>query len=301
MLALFEEKEINLRILTLPEGIDPCDFIATHGSDPFRALLATAVDPLEHKFKAVTNGLDTLTDTHRASQAAEQLLATLAQIRPQSSGASSQTLLREEQMLSRIAREFHLKEELLRERLITLRRKKNQRGSRLVGGNTQTSDNVEQGSAVTPVPRPAELPASDRLLLELILAHSSYFVRIRTTIDPSRIETTVAKRIYNVWVNLSRNDEEPEAPRLVAAFDDPGMKSFLVGIDSELSNKPVMEPEQMLQEVLGAYERQADAIDRRAALVAARKNSTTDAEQLLAQFCKDSTPKHRLDYERRKK
>jgi len=43
-------------------------------SDQFRALLATAVDALEHKFKVVTNGLDTLTDTHRASQAAEQLL-----------------------------------------------------------------------------------------------------------------------------------------------------------------------------------------------------------------------------------
>ncbi len=80
LLALFEKNQIDLRILTLPEGIDPCDFIATHGSDQFRQLLATAVDALEHKFRSVTNGLDTLTDTHRASQAAEQLLATLAQI-----------------------------------------------------------------------------------------------------------------------------------------------------------------------------------------------------------------------------
>ncbi len=117
LLALFEKNQVDLRILTLPEGIDPCDFIATHGSDPFRQLLTQAVDALEHKFNAVTNGLDTLTDTHRASQAAEQMLATLAQIRPAGGGASSQTLLREEQMLGRIARQFHLPEEQLRNRL----------------------------------------------------------------------------------------------------------------------------------------------------------------------------------------
>ena len=38
LLALFEKNQVDLRILTLPEGIDPCDFIATHGSDPFRAI-----------------------------------------------------------------------------------------------------------------------------------------------------------------------------------------------------------------------------------------------------------------------
>ena len=40
LLALFEKNQIDLRILTLPEGVDPCDFIATHGSDAFRQLLA---------------------------------------------------------------------------------------------------------------------------------------------------------------------------------------------------------------------------------------------------------------------
>ena len=81
----------------------------------------TAVDALEHKFHSVTNGLDTLTDTHRASQAVEQVLATLAQIRPASARRIAR-LLREQQMLGRIARQFHLPEEQLRNRLTALRR-----------------------------------------------------------------------------------------------------------------------------------------------------------------------------------
>jgi hypothetical protein len=73
--------------------------------------------------------LDTLVDTHRASQAAEQLLSTLAQIRPAHGGANSTALLREEQMLGRIARQFHLSEERLRSRLISLRRGARRRGN----------------------------------------------------------------------------------------------------------------------------------------------------------------------------
>ena len=73
-------------------------------------------------FVSVTNGLDLSTDTHRASEAVEQVLGTLAQLRPASAEASSPTLLREQQMLGRIAREFRLPEEQLRKRLTALRK-----------------------------------------------------------------------------------------------------------------------------------------------------------------------------------
>ena len=127
LLALFVKNQIDLRILTLPEGLDPCDFIASQGSDAFRHLLAGAVDALEHKFRSVTHGLDLSTDTHRATEAVEQVLATLAQLRPASSEAASPTLLREQQMLGRIAREFRLPEEQLRNRLTALRKARQSR------------------------------------------------------------------------------------------------------------------------------------------------------------------------------
>jgi hypothetical protein len=88
--------------------------------------------------------------------------------------------------------------------------------------------------------------------------------------------------------------------QLLTEFDDPRVKNLLVGIDEQSSAKPPTEPERLLQDVLNAYERRQAELNRRATLAAARQDSN-DAEQLLAQFCEQSKSKHRTDYERRKK
>jgi DNA primase len=286
LLALFEKKEVNLQILTLPDGYDPCDFIATHGSDPFRALIAQAVDPLEHKFRSVTNGLDTLTDTHRASQAAEQLLATLAQLRPAAGGASSATLLREEQMLSRIARRFHLAEETLRTRLGALRRESRGR-QRVAKENTQPT-------------RLASLPAWDRDLLELILAEPALIARVDGTIAPEDFSSAAAREIFVACCRLANDRHAGDFGRLLAEFDDPEMKNLLVQLDESCANKASADRERWLADLLETSHRRREEAARRTDLAAARE-SADNAEQLLAQFCEHSKSKHLSEYERRKK
>jgi DNA primase len=191
LLALFEKNSVDLRILTLPEGIDPCDFIATHGSDSFRALLAQAVDALEHKFRTVTNGLDTLTDTHRASQAAEQLLATLAQIRPASADASSATLLREAQMLGRIARKFHLPEDKLRSRLVAIRQEARGRRTSPYSADEQEANGDSLNSRSNIPTNISELPTWDRDLLELVILDPSYLARVADMVEPTNSSTNL--------------------------------------------------------------------------------------------------------------
>ncbi len=51
VLELFVAEQVDLRILTLPEGLDPCDFLHQKGAAAFAELLAnSAVDALEHAF-----------------------------------------------------------------------------------------------------------------------------------------------------------------------------------------------------------------------------------------------------------
>jgi DNA primase len=294
MLALFEINQIDLRILILPGGVDPCDFIATHGSDQFRALLATAVDALEHKFKVVTNGLDTLTDTHRASQAAEQLLGTLAQLRPTGAGASSTTLLREEQMLSRIARRFHLPEEKLRSRLNSIRREATTRPR-----SQRAEDDDARPAAKQPL-RLADLVAWDRGVLELIILDPTLIPRVAVGVEPADFTSPAARRIYLACCRLAEEAPEGDFGRLLTMFDEPEMKSLLVQLDESCAVKAKADRERWLADLLDTHRRLDEEKDRRTYLAAARQSSD-NAEQLLAEFCEQAKQKHLNDFERRKK
>ena len=300
LLALFEKNQVDLRILTLPEGVDPCDFIATHGSEPFRQLLTQAVDALEHKFRTVTNGLDTLTDTHRASQAAEQMLATLAQIRAAGSGASSQTLLREEQMLGRIARKFHVPEEQLRSRLGALRRAARPKQRPVREGARSSARDIAAAGSVPNSSAPADVPGCDKLLLELLIKYPSYFSRIRAAVNPAMMETELARLIYRTWLSLAEGDQGPDFQRLLSAFEDPEKKNLLVGIDEESSIKPSIEAERLLQDFLLDYERRRLRTEQRQALAAGRSDDEFAIEAMNRIRLERSAQERKLLEQRRK-
>ena len=47
-LEFFLGSELDLRVLSLPANLDPCDFLLKEGADAFRALVERAVDPLAY-------------------------------------------------------------------------------------------------------------------------------------------------------------------------------------------------------------------------------------------------------------
>ena len=57
LLELFIAEPIDLRVLTLPDNLDPCDFLLARGREAFEELLAGAADALEHKFRLATGAI----------------------------------------------------------------------------------------------------------------------------------------------------------------------------------------------------------------------------------------------------
>ncbi len=109
VLELFVAQQVDLRILTLPEDLDPCDFLQQHGAEAFAELLATGPSmPWTMPSAAATRGLDLDRDVHGASQAMERLMAILAKaprLRPDTTGDDR---LREEKFLQRLAAMFRV-------------------------------------------------------------------------------------------------------------------------------------------------------------------------------------------------
>jgi hypothetical protein len=237
--------------------------------------------------------LDLSTDTHRAAEAVEQVLATLAQLRPAASDAASPVLLREQQMLGRIAREFRMPEEQLRVRMAALRRARQSRPA------TSRQAAVETAPASE---RPAPLTAWDRDLLALVLLEPAYLTRIEAATNRPNFTSPAANHIYRKCVELAANGQQIDFNRLLLEFDDAETKSVLVSLDEfcQDEERNQGDRELWLQDLLSAADRRQDEQQRRRQLAAAKTNQD-DAEALLARFCEEARPKQLGHFERRKK
>ena len=124
VLELFVAEQVDLRILTLPEGLDPCDFLHQKGAAAFAELLAnSAVDALEHAFATVTRGVDVDRDVHGASRALERLVSIVAKAPRLRADTTGEDRFREEKILQRLAAWFRVDENEVRRRLTALRRR----------------------------------------------------------------------------------------------------------------------------------------------------------------------------------
>jgi hypothetical protein len=209
--------------------------------------------------------LDITTDTHRASQAVEQVLATLAQLRSaSSSSAPTAVLLREQQMLGRVARQFRLPEEQLRTRLVALRRAAKPRQSAAPAATATTPP-------IQPI-RLADLSACDRLLMEVMLAEPQHIARIESLIGPDEIESPVVRQVFTTCLRLSQAGQRADFSRLLTEFDEPSVKSMLVDLDESISGKPPAEPERLLQDLVAAFHRRHDQTERRKALATGQQD-----------------------------
>jgi DNA primase len=277
LLALFVAHEIDLKILSLPEGADPCDVIRSHGSEAFRRLLAQSVDALEHKIIAVTKGLAPGTAPHRSAQAVEAILATLARALPAAAAASSAALVREQQVLVRLARQFGLGEETLRNRLKALRH--------AAASATRPAAAAKSPAALAP---PAgRLSSWDRELAELILCAADSLDALLEQVHDEDIESAAVQQLFALAAEVYHSGQTPTFERLMLATDDPALKNLLVDCDEQGRDKQASDPEQRLRDLLAARDRRRQEA-RHATTLAELRQNQLDPEQadraLVAMF-----------------
>jgi DNA primase len=269
LLALFVAHEIDLKILSLPEGADPCDVIRSHGSEPFRRLLAQSVDALEHKIIAVTKGLAPGAPAHASAQAVEAILATLARALPTAASASSAALVREQQVLVRLARQFGLGEDTLRTRLKALRH--------AASAQSRATPMAAKPQAAE-TPAPARLSAWDRELLEIVLYHGDMIDALLEQIHADEIESPAARQVYEIASDMYHNGVTPSLDRLMLAIDDPALQNVIVDCDEEGQHKNESDPRQRVRDLLAdRHRRNTDA--RHRMTLAEMKTNQLDPEQ----------------------
>jgi len=255
ILELFVAEQVDLRILTLPEGLDPCDYLLHHGADAFRQLLAGAVDALEHRIRTAARGIDPVGDLHAANRALEEILATLAKAPRLQAGTTASVRLREQQTLSRLAREFALDESQVRQRLSDLRR----RAQKTAGGPARPSTAAERPSLTT--------DARSRELLEILCLKPQLAPIAKEGIPPVFLPADPARKIYETYCDLTAKGEYADMARVLSELETPELMNLLVTVDWESHDKAVHateDPESRLRSLITDFARRKDEQQLRA-------------------------------------
>ncbi len=275
VLELFVAEQVDLRILTLPGGTDPCDYLLEHGAAAFAALLEReAVDALEHAFRAHTRGIDLARDIHAASEALERLVAIVARAPRLHDDTTAEARFREQKVLQRLAATFRMPEEDVRRRLTELRRRP--RGRRAPVPETAPS----RGPSAEKAAAPAPIPPWERELLELLLARPEMVGRAAGAVAAEQLSAPPCRRIYETACRLTAAGIMPDFDRLMLEFDQADIKNLLVELDERGRAKgtDAGNSELILKEILRTRQRY-EAEKRSPAAIAALRDGELDERQ----------------------
>jgi len=195
-IQIFLEEELGVRIVTLPNNLDPCDFLAQGRKDEFLALMKSAPDALEYKWALVRQQFGEADTVRGQRQAVEAMLAAIAAqpIWSQSSDAVKRDLL-----LARMAGVLGIEEKSLRESL-----------GRMVRQNRSAARYEEEvGPGPQKTAEPAAPPRNDdlrsraeRLVLETLLAAPERIAETRERLSPASVQHSVHRRLYEALLSL---------------------------------------------------------------------------------------------------
>jgi len=245
VIELFVAADMDLQILTLPDDLDPADFLLQRGAAEFETMLGNAVDALEHKFAAVSKHLTGESSVHAVQHAVEDILRLLAKAPVGAGDLASAAKIKEEQIVNRLSKRAGVSEDTLRKRLLDMRR----------NAGARRFDAVE--SAPVDEPPPIAIPEgrdkAERYLIQLVLAWPDLIEQIRSEVQVNHIWCLRRKRLFQAISDFADAGQPLSFERLLLHFDDADMKSLLVELDEEHRAMNRSNAERELRELLAWF------------------------------------------------
>jgi DNA primase len=230
----------DMAVLTLPEGLDPCEFLEQHGADALELLLKTeTVDALEHVFRAKTRGIDLKNDIIGSSKALDAILEIVAFAPIKGTAPDNPIRFRIEKTIQNLSVRFLMPEDEIRRRLKEKQRKAETEIKRTRHQEENTTENIIENIIENVAEKTNEfwnnkmlLPdALERDMLELWLADPTAIYEFWETVPPERCRSPLTQIIYDKCNKLIEQNKPATFSRLIVSFDDPKIKNFLVELD----------------------------------------------------------------------
>ncbi len=272
VLELFVVADVDLRILTLPDGTDPADYLAAHGADAFQDLVSSAPDALDHKLSRLTTGIDITRDTHAVTSAIDSMLGVIAK------GSRAGTL-RTDQMMLRMARTFGIGTERLTDRLKQIRAQNQRRQVTRAGisgvrefdpnqafaESAESTDQVSRPAAQNVTFAPQPLEGIDRELFETFIESPEVAAVAVEAIDPDWLESITAKMLLSAYQDLELAGRELDVDSVLLILENEYLKNQVVSLESRVrqrQGKSIQTAEERYSAIMQRYRERESAAEK---------------------------------------
>ncbi len=318
ILELFVSAQMDLRILTLPDDLDPCDYLLQNSGQKLQQQIDASVDALEHKLRQVCQGFDPLLDTHRANTALESILQTMSKVSHGSLLANEAMRLRQDQLIARLARQFGIEQSEIRLRMDSLRKQSADREQQRnefrrtqaaqTGGDRNASDTSisenQPGFKHSSAPeiklyKYAELTAMECELFEIMVTHPELAPVAIERFPVASLTSATAKGLFQMFLDLELEGHALDFESLMTAMEDPSLKSVLVSIEDHSARKSpltTMTADERLHSLCDRLSVHDDKSQRRKQIQSLEKKQFDEATELslLHDFVQQARVRHGL-------
>ena len=180
---------LSVRVVSIPNGKDPDEYIKTQGPERFKALLEGAVSNMEYKLLMASKGIDLNNDDGRL-----KYLALAAEII-----ATSDDVMERDIYIGRLCNKYGVSRTALTTRVDELR-KKNIRETKKAEINNiihpkYSKDDINPEKRNSP-----KGVAAEETLISILWQHPDFYNDVKQVFTPDKMITSLNRRIYEIMV-----------------------------------------------------------------------------------------------------
>ena len=188
---ILKDTGLNVRVIVVPDGKDPDEFIKKNGPERFKALLEGAVSEIEYKLLTAVEGIDVSSDDGKL-----KYLSKAADIIANTPDAIARDLY-----ISRLSDKYGITRQTLENRVKEIRkqnakRKQTNEINRIINPRYERSTVMPEKNAY-----PAAVSAEENIIA-VLLSHPDFTEYAKEKLDGSKFISSLCRRVYERMLEL---------------------------------------------------------------------------------------------------
>jgi DNA primase len=232
-LEFFLGSDLDLRVLTLPANLDPCDYLLEEGAEPFRAMVLQAADPLAYLLARAVERFD-LESGEGSRRAAEWILGLMSHV-PAAHHLGLE--VKQAKVLDTLSHRLRVPLETLNRLRRQLRRpaakapadRGPERAAHSAGLGNGSADTAPEATET----RQSELDRTDLELIQIVLREPETVTWLRGRLGPAALKDAPLRKILQLCFDLQSENEVPSYENLMVRLDDPAVRSLAASLIAE--------------------------------------------------------------------